>query len=296
MKIGYPCINNSIGCTANNTFRIKSYSQERLIATINKNLDALEKILQFNLENDLLFFRIGSSLIPFASHPICDLDWGKYFEKRLDGIGKFTKTNNIRISMHPDQFVVINSPNIEIVERSIAELEYQCKILECMGLEGDTKVQIHVGGVYGDKLASTLRFIENYKLLPASVKKRLVIENDDRLYSTQDCLSIFEATGVPVIFDNLHFDCLNNQENMLEAFKLTAGTWQAKDGIPMIDYSTQEFGARLGKHINSIDGQHFAQFLTRTKDFDFDIMLEIKDKELSALKAYRIMKNIGNTE
>lgn len=290
MKIGYPCINNSIDCTANNTFRIKSYSQERLIETVNKNLDALMKILQFNVENNLLFFRIGSSMVPFASHSICNFDWGRHFEQRFNEIGRFIKSHDIRISMHPDQFVVINSPNADIVQRSVAELEYHCKLLECMRLDSDAKVQIHVGGIYGDKLASTSRFIESYKLLHDDVKKRLVIENDDRLYSTRDCLNIFEATGIPIIFDNLHFDCLNNQENMLDAFKLTASTWQAKDGKSMIDYSTQEFGARLGKHTSSIDEQHFKEFLKITKEFDFDVMLEIKDKEASALKAHKIMK------
>ena len=290
MRIGYPCINNSIGCTANNTFRIKSYSHERLIETVDKNLDALMMILQFNVENNLLFFRIGSSLVPFASHAICDFDWAKHFKQRFDEVGKFIKANNLRISMHPDQFVVINSPNADIVERSVAELRYQCSLLEYMNLGPDAKVQIHVGGMYGDKLASTNRFIESYKLLPDEIKKRLVIENDDRLYSAQDCLNIYEAVGVPIIFDNLHFDCLNNQENMLDAFELTANTWQAKDGIPMIDYSTQELGARLGKHTGTIDEQHFKEFLKITKDFDFDIMLEIKDKEASAFKAHKIMK------
>jgi UV DNA damage endonuclease len=292
MKIGYPCINNSIGGTANSTFRLKSYSKERLIETIEKNLEALMRTLQFNIENNLLFFRIGSGIIPFASHPICDLDWNGHFAGKLKIVGEFIKKHNIRISMHPDQFVVINSPNPEIVARSVAELEYHCRLLSAMGLKSDAKVQIHVGGVYGDKSASVHRFIENYKSLSSDVKDRLVIENDDRLYSVQDCIVIHKATNIPIIFDNLHFDCLNNQEEMLEAFQVTFNTWQARDGVPMIDYSTQEFGARLGKHTSNIHEEHFAEFLKLTRNFDFDIMLEIKDKELSALKAHKIMTNL----
>lgn len=289
MKIGYPCINNSI----DGTFRLKSYSQKRLIEVVEKNLEALMAILQFNIEHDLLFFRIGSSIIPFASHPVCDLDWSKHFARKLTNIGDFIKKHNIRISMHPDQFVVINSLSADIVQRSVAELEYQCKFLNSLGLEADAKLQIHVGGMYGDKQASIARFIENYKSLSENLKKRLVIENDDRLYSVQDCLYIHEATNIPIIFDNLHFDCLNNHENMLDAFKLTASTWKENDGVPMIDYSTQEPDARVGNHTKTIDEQHFANFLKLTKDFDFDIMLEIKDKELSALKAREMMKSLN---
>jgi UV DNA damage endonuclease len=293
MKIGYPCINNSISGTSNGTFRLKSYSQDRLIEVVEKNLEALMAILQFNIEHDLLFFRIGSSIIPFASHPVCDLNWSKHFERKLKNLGDFIKKHNIRISMHPDQFVVINSLSADIVQRSVAELEYQCKFLDSLGLESDAKLQIHVGGMYGDKQASMIRFVENYKLLSENLRKRLVIENDDRLYSVQDCLYIHEATGIPIIFDNLHFDCLNNQENMLDAFKLTASTWKKNDGIPMIDYSTQEPDARVGNHTKTINEQHFEEFLKLTKDFDFDIMLEIKDKELSALKAHKVMKSLN---
>lgn len=89
MKIGYPCINRSIGCTPNRTFRLASYSEERLIETVQLNLDCLKKTLEFNVENNLLFFRIGSPLIPFASHPVCKFDWQKHFEEQFNEIGNY---------------------------------------------------------------------------------------------------------------------------------------------------------------------------------------------------------------
>lgn len=294
MKIGYPCINNAINCTTNNTFRLASYSEERLIKTIGKNLDALEQILTFNLTENILFFRIGSGIIPFASHSICQFDWQAHFRDKLAQIGQFIKKHDMRISMHPDQFVLINALNPQIVANSIAELEYQSAFLGALGLSSKAKLQIHVGGVYGDKNASIQRFIVNYQKLPQNIKDRLVIENDDKSYNTNDCLYIHEQTNIPIIFDNLHFYCLNDGGSMLDALKATRKTWNIEiDGIPMLDYSTQDMtSANLGKHTFSIDEDDFAEYLEDIKNFNSDIMLEIKDKEISAIKAVNILNSI----
>jgi UV DNA damage endonuclease len=66
-------------------------------------------------------------------------------------IGTFIKTNNIRISMHPDQFTLINSIDNSVFERSLSELVYHEEVLDSMGLDSSAKIQIHVGGVYGAK-------------------------------------------------------------------------------------------------------------------------------------------------
>jgi UV DNA damage endonuclease len=108
MKIGYPCINRTIGCSANRTFRLKSYSEERLIETVENNLDCLLNILKFNVEHNILFFRITSDLVPFASHPICQFPWQRFFRDKFRKIGDLIRTHGIRISMHPDQFTLIN--------------------------------------------------------------------------------------------------------------------------------------------------------------------------------------------
>jgi UV DNA damage endonuclease len=290
MRIGYPCINRSIGCTASRTFRLSSYSEDRLRYTVQENLSCLEKILAYNNMHNLLFFRITSDLVPFASHPVCTFPWQEYFSGEFQQIGEYIRRHGFRISMHPDQFVLLNASDEGVLRRSIADLEYQVQVLDLMGLDHSAKVQVHVGGVYGNKFASLDRFVKQYSMLDSAIRSRLVIENDERLYTLSDCLAIHEQTGIPVIMDSFHHALLNNGERFTDLLQPVRQTWKAADGIPMADYSSQEPEKRMGAHAEHIVADDFRQFLVITRPADFDIMLEIKDKERSALEALRIAK------
>lgn len=290
MKLGYPCINRSIGCTANRTFRLASYSDELLIEKVENNINCLEKILEYNLDNNYLFFRISSEIVPFASHPVCTYDWGNHFKKDFERLGKFIKKNKMRISMHPDQFILINALKEDIVNRSILELDYHAKVLDLMKLDKTSKIQIHVGGVYGDKEKSMERFVKTYDRLDKKIKDRLAIENDHKLYSLKDCSDIHKKTKIPIIFDSFHHECLNNEETFLDSMKLVKRTWKKTDGIPMIDYSSQAKDGIVGKHTEHIDIKLFKKFIEDTKTIDYDIMLEIKDKEKSAKEAIEVLR------
>jgi UV DNA damage endonuclease len=290
MKIGYPCINRGIGCSSNSTFRLASYTEELLVQKVENNLDCLFKILQYNVQKGFYFFRISSDLVPFASHPVCTYDWVGHFRGQFRKIGEFIREHNIRISMHPDQFVIINGLKDDVVERSVRELEYHCTVLDKMGLDSTAKIQIHLGGVYGDKGSAMDRFIERYNLLSNSLKSRLAIENDDRSYSLKDCLSVHKEIRIPIIFDVFHHQCLNNGETLRQVLELSASTWKESDGIPMVDYSSQQRGQRSGSHAKTLNIAIFKKFLHETRGLDFDLMLEIKDKETGASKALKILK------
>ena len=289
MRIGYPCINRTLDCSVSSTFRLKSYSEDRLKTSIQNNLNCLRRILQFNLENRLCFFRISSDLVPFASHPVNRFSWQKHFQIEFEEIGEFIVKNKMRISMHPDQFTLINSTKDGIFERSKKELVYHAEILDLMKLDTSAKIQIHVGGAYGDKEASMKRFVARFNRLPDSVIRRLVIENDDKLYDVNDCLEISEEIQIPVLFDVFHHK-LNNSamQTLKESFSYIAKSWNEKrDGIPMVDYSSQEPNGLPQQHSETINLEDFGLFLKQTEPFDFDVMLEIKDKEKSAIKAIK---------
>lgn len=289
MKIGYPCINRSLDCRGNRSFRLASYSHERMADCVSGNLECLMEMLGYNLAHGWLYFRISSDLIPFASHPVCDYPWEEIHRSRFREIGNFIKTHDFRISMHPDQFTLINSIREDVFERSVMELEYHARVLDLLELDHTAKIQIHVGGVYNDRKASIKRFGQRFDMLGPGIKNRLVVENDDRLYPLKDCLGIHGETGIPVLFDVFHHRLFNHGEGIRHSLKLSSETWGEKDGLLLVDYSTNLPGGRTGTHAHTIDMGDFRGFIRESRPIDFDLMLEIKDKEKSVLKAIEVL-------
>ena len=287
MRIGYPCINRSIGCSANRTFRLASYSDGRLLETAKANIACLRQILAWNRDHEILFFRITSDLVPFASHPVCTVPWQEQCAEELAATGDFIRKSGMRISMHPDQFIILNAPDPGVVERSIAELRYHAEVLDLMQLPVSAKIQLHVGGVYGNREESIDRFVRTYGSLDPKTRRRLVVENDDSRFTAADCLAIHVRTKIPVLFDVFHHACLNRGEEMRSLLPAIERTWNNADGPAMIDYSSQNPGKRPGGHADHIDRADFENFLAHSKPHDPDVMLEIKDKEKSALEAAR---------
>ncbi len=288
MRIGYPCSNLTTNCSAARTFRLASYSPEKLIVTVEANLDCLELMIRWNIAHSVRFFRISSDTVPFASHPVMTVDWQREFAGRFAALGRLINGAGMRINVHPGQYNIINSPRPDVVERTVNELVYHAELLDLFGLDHTHKVQIHTGGVYGDKPSAIQAFIDRYPALPEIVRKRLVIENDERQYTLADNLIIHQATGIPLLFDVFHHRLYNNGESLEAAFDRVIPTWEGP-GRPMMDYSTQHPEKQAGAHTPSIDLDDFAGVLAALGDREVDVMLEIKDKEASALKAMALV-------
>jgi len=112
-----------------------------------------------------------------------------------------------------------------------------------------------------------------------------VIENDDRSYTVADCLEVSRRCGVPVLLDAFHHRVNGSGETIGVALRRCAATWRRRDGVPMVDYSSQQPDERRGRHAEHIDVRDFRKFLAEMRDVECDVMLEIKDKESSALEA-----------
>jgi UV DNA damage endonuclease len=244
--------------------------------------------LHYNVEHRIGFFRITSDLIPFAAHPEIEPPWRHLYSRALASTGLLVQHLGVRVGMHPGQYTVLNSRDEAVVKNAMRDLVYHVGVLDEMGLDRTAKVQIHLGGVYGDREASLARFVARARLLPETIKRRLAIENDERSYDLADCLRVADATGLPVVFDVYHHALRNRGESVAAALAAAAETWSREDGPPIVDYSSQLPGGRFGRHAESLDADHFRAFLEASAGSDLDLMLEIKDKEQSALRAVEI--------
>lgn len=285
MNIGYACLTVGVRETKLKTCTLKNISSDKLTYLIQSNLDSLDNIIEYNIRNDIKLFRISSDIIPFGSHKVNTLKWWEQFDNQLKEIGNKALTNGIRLSMHPGQYTVLNSKDEEVAGRAAEELQYHARFLDALGLGSESKIILHIGGAYGDKDAAIKRFIQKYQYLDENIRQRLVIENDDRNYNISEVLAIGESENIPVVFDNLH-NQVNPDNSRSEAEWIAAcrSTWKASDGPQKIHYSQQGVGKRPGSHSATIDVDEFLQFYNVLPNFDMDIMVEVKDKNLSAVK------------
>jgi UV DNA damage endonuclease len=159
IRVGYAAQNLTIPTTTNRTLRLASLrNTEKVRGLIRQNLADLETILRWNDEHEVELFRIGQSLIPFASHPRFPYDWVEEHGDELRRVGESARSCGMRLSMHPGQYIQPGSPKPEVVERSLAELRYAGRVLDLIG-NPDSVLVLHMGGSFGDKLATTMRFV-----------------------------------------------------------------------------------------------------------------------------------------
>lgn len=301
MEIGYACLTVGVQDTMQKSCIAKNATDDKLQEIIIHNLNSLSNIIEYNVKNQIKLFRISSDLIPFGSSSINSLSWWEIFKNEFAEIGSKIRNSGMRVSMHPGQYTVLNSLEEEVVERAIADLNYHSLILDSLGLSSENKIVLHIGGVYDDKNESIKRFIANYKRLSDSVKNRLVIENDDKSYNISEVLEIGRILNMPVIFDNLHNKVNPSPIENSEIYWINEckKTWQEKDGNQKIHYSQQDILKRAGGHSSYIRINEFMKFYEALEREDIDIMLEVKDKNLSAIKCInctRKDKNIQSLE
>jgi UV DNA damage endonuclease len=215
----------------------------------------------------------------------------------LASIGEKILSAGLRVSMHPGQYTVLNSPDEAVAKRAIEDLDYHEKVLTNLGLGPEHKITLHLGGVYGDKNQATSRFISRYKELTPAVQRRLVLENDDKLFNIEDVLDTAITAGMPVVYDVLH-NAVNPADkpcNDLYWIKKCSETWINHDGPQKIHYSQQSPNKKPGAHSESIKIDTFLEFYQKLSGMNIDVMLEVKDKNLSALKCLNCVSNRGIT-
>jgi UV DNA damage endonuclease len=285
MRVGYACVNTQLPSSARTT-RLANLTSSRVCELLGSNLAALEAILRWNEEHGIQVFRLTSNLVPLASHPANDVAWWDVFRRRFRELGALIDRSATRLSTHPGQYTVLSSTTPAVVDASLAELEYHERLLSALGLDERHKIVLHVGGGTADRRAALARFAAAFARLSPRAARRLVLENDER-WPLEDVLSLAERLEVPVVFDVFHHELAPSypRTSVRELVLRVADTWTPRDGRQEVHFSTQALGKRPGAHADTLDVAAFARFANEVADLPLDCVVEVKDKERSALRA-----------
>lgn len=286
LNAGYACINLSLQADkiTSNRGMIKKTFTERGVAYASelalKNVQDLLKIVDWNLENGFRLFRISSDVFPWSSeYGFTELPDFVDIRETLEEIG----SRPIRLTAHPGPFNQLAGQG-RVLENTIKDLETQSEVFDLMGLKPShwNKINFHVGGTYGDKTATLIRFAQNFSLLSENLRARLTIENDDRvnLYSVEDLMHLHETIGIPIVFDYFHHSLNPGQLTEEEAFTIAYNTWDVR---PVFHFSNsrrdyEDPKARREAHADWIYTP------VNTYGREVDIVFESKMKELAILR------------
>lgn len=271
------------------------------------SLAYVRDILVYLRKVGIRMYRLSSDLAPYITHP----DLPRFHNQveqcltELAEIGRLAHEDDVRLSFHPGAHVVLNSLDDTIASKSIVDLEKQAELLDAMGLDQRAVVVLHVGGVYNDKQAAVDRFVARWHEISSRTRDRLILENDARNFSVDDIGDIHQRTGIRLVFDYLHH--LSNNPSGLgihEALGRCLDTWPP--GVtPKVHFSSPRTEMRVterrdphtGKmervlkpplwdqHADFVNSWEFIAFLEEARHLrDFDVMLEMKAKDLALLR------------
>lgn len=296
-RLGFVASVLSENISTSRTCRLRNATPSRMRELIQENLDALHSVAAFLERHHILLYRITSNLIPFGSHPVNPLRWWEEFAPQFATLAHRFQTIGVRVSTHPGQYTVLNSPNARVLEGAIAELEYHARLMDLLGADRSAKIVLHVGGLYGGSEADAMeRFCAVAADLSPCVKDRLVVENDDRLFDAEEALSVARRIGVPVVFDWLHHNANPCRASLAEVLPAIFDTWTPEDGRPKVHLSSQAAGARPGAHARFVDPADALAFLAVVPPQPFDCMLEAKEKDRALLALRTDLRRCGIVE
>jgi UV DNA damage endonuclease len=301
MRLGFPVkVLGRSGLKSNDSRRWQSQPH------LKTSLAYLNVILDYLACRGIRMYRMSSDLAPYATHPDLPQFHGMVRESaaELSAIGAKARSLDIRLSFHPSQYVLINSPDPALTAKSVWDLASQAEMLDLMELGPEAVVVTHVGGAYGDRQKSAARWAGAWETLPEPVRRRLVLEHDDLRFSAADTLWIHARTGVPLVFDHQHFWCLNPEAlNLRDTLARMLATWPA-GARPKVHFSSPKTDfrqvhrkdSRSGKattaalppvwtaHADFVHPIELIGFMRQAEGLDFDVMLEAKGKDLALLR------------
>ena len=305
MNLGYACINMGLSnlpkskrITTNRSMIKKTFKSRGLPYASElalQNVKDLKRILEWNEENGIKFYRMSSDVFPWMSeYKFSDLPDYNDICYHLDVVGEYATLNNHRLTFHPGPFNVLGSPTKSVVDKTVKELNQHSEMMDLMGFIPShyNKINIHVGGTYGGDFEGTAdRWCEAFRRLNPGTKARLTLENDDKasMWSVKHLYEhIYSRVGVPIVFDYHHHRFCTGGLSEGEALKLAVSTW--KSAKPVVHLSESR---RLEQGDPKIREQAHSDYVYTPVDnygCEYDMMIEAKAKELCLLR-YRDILN-----
>ena len=307
-KIGYACINMQLSyptkygnqprgtkpITTNRSMIRRTFDEKGVDYASEltlQNAKDLHHIIQWNIMNGYDFYRMSSDMVPWKTeYEWSDMKDIEQIKQWFHSAGTMATTHGIRLTFHPGPFNVLVSPNENVVENTIKDLTIHGEIMDMLGQSRTTynKINIHIGGAYGDKPKSMERFCKNFERLPDSVKSRLTVENDDKLSmsSVKELYNgVYKRIGVPIVCDYHHHRFCDGGLSEQEALELAISTWP-KGITPATHYSESRSIEQKDEKIRPQAHSDYVYDKIETYGNDIDIMIEAKHKEL-AVQRYK---------
>jgi UV DNA damage endonuclease len=243
--------------TITRTRYLKLSSQQRedtLKELYQNNLRCLDEALTFCEKQNIRLYRMTSALFPMSDME--DKIGGNILEEMredLAKIGEKAEKLNIRMVLHPDQFVVLSSDSDEVIENSIKILTNHAYTLDLLGLPQSPWALMNI---HGGKSQRSEKLVKVISQLPPGIKNRLTLENDEYAYNAQEILEVCQQAGIPMVFDAHHHICYEKLDSYdhpsVESVVLAAReTWKNPDW-QLVHISNGETGFNDRKHSDLI--------------------------------------------
>jgi len=273
------------------------------------SLAYLRDILGYLRRQNIRMYRLSAELAPYVTHPDMPRFHGQIDEctVELNSVGQMARGDGLRLSFHAPMTAVLNTPDETTAAKTAAELNALARLLDGLKQGPEAVIVLHIGGVYGDRHAACHHFVERYHALPPATRRRLALEHDDNRFSVGDIAWIHDQTGIPLVYDHLHHRCYNPEKlSTVKALRLCLRSWP--DGVrPKVHFSSPSTAmhviqqrhpitdARMRllhppqptEHADFIHPFEFIAFLRTAREAalpDFDVMLEVRAKDLALLR------------
>ncbi len=284
-RFGLFCSLSDNSLSTNRTINLKNLDYKNIETKVKQNAQEFIKLLEYSKTYKYPIFRLGNSFVPFISHKLFDKEWLKKLSPIFDETKERLKDFDIRVTIHPGQYTVLNSPKPNVIKNSLNELKMLFWIFDRLGIDENGTVLIHGGGAYENKDESIERLIttiEDNNWL----KQRLALENDERIFNTKEILEVCQECNLPMVFDIYHHSLNQSEFEPKQIIK----TW--KNRRMKLHLSSKGEG-RFGNHADYIELKDFLALKDIFKDElkNIDIMVEAKKKELAIEK---LKKEISN--